>query len=640
MKNRCKIDGSFLTWLVVMPAMVLLVTTGGCAKVEQKTGPGGGGTGGAGGRGASGSGGRTTQPVGDCTACKDLPADPIMDPTAPANAAGMFAGDPPTSGGPCIVEPEDNTLFPNDWLRPRVKFTGAGGKLVRITMAASNQVNVMTAYTTNDHWEVPKEVWASLRFHQTSAPVTVTVWVAGGGASQSHFKTAPVGAGGNMIFWAAKPSEVDKDLDKDCPKVNNQPVASCYEGDSELRFFAVGDEKTAPVLTIPDVTQPSKDNNNKASHVRCIGCHTGTPDGDYVAFNDAWPWRGVMAGVTADNKGRVPGYLAPGGVDDMQQPALGVMTFSRGHWSTSERLVITSNSWTPTNRMMGMAWYDAPHNPRPELMWFDLASTMVPRMGANIQGDPANPDLVFPIMGVNMGIIARTGDTRGAATPNWSHNGALIAYSSTDSHVDGHLDNIPTPNPNPYNWSHNMGHSDIYTVPFNDKKGDIAKAVAGAATTTFEEYFPSFSPDDEYIAFNRVPASQSMYANPNSEIVVVPTGGGDATALFANKPAACTNKVSPGVNNHWVKWAPEVKSGSDGKYYWVVFSSNRADIPPVTSKYGAKRQIQISQLYIAPVIIPEIGPPQSYPAIYLWNQDPTTVNTTPAWESFQLPPIP
>lgn len=214
-----------------------------------------------------------------------------------------------------------------------------------------------------------------------------------------------------------------------------------------------------------------------------------------------------------------------------------------------------------------------------------------------------------------------------------------IAYSSTDSHVDGHLDNIPTPNPNPFNWSHNMGHSDIFIVPYGDKAGGTAKAVEGAATTTFEEYFPAFSPDDEFIAFNRVPASESMYANPHSEIAVVSATGGTASTLAANRPPACTGKTSPGVNNHWVKWSPKVEGGSEGKYYWVVFSSNRADIPPVTSKYGAKRQIQISQLYIAPVIIPENGVPQSYPAIYLWNQPADTVNTTPAWETFMLPPI-
>ena len=49
--------------------------------------------------------------------------------------------------------------------------------------------------------------------------------------------------------------------------------------------------------------------------------------------------------------------------------------------------------------------------------------------------------------------------------------------------------------------------------------------------------------------------------------------------------------------------------------------------------------ITISQLYMAPVVVTEQGI-QQYPAIYLWNQPPNTVNTTPAWETFMIPPVP
>ena len=75
----------------------------------------------------------------------------------------------------------------------------------------------------------------------------------------------------------------------------------------------------------------------------------------------------------------------------------------------------------------------------------------------------------------------------------------------------------------------------------------------------------------------------------------------------------------------------------------MIFSSNRADIPPETSSKG--RTIQISQLYLAPILISgEQFTVTTYPAIYLWNQAtcrrPTTsVNTTPAWETFDIPPI-
>ncbi|MEY4576680.1 MAG: hypothetical protein RL701_1383, partial [Pseudomonadota bacterium] len=30
----------------------------------------------------------------------------------------------------------------------------------------------------------------------------------------------------------------------------------------------------------------------------------------------------------------------------------------------------------------------------------------------------------------------------------------------------------------------------------------------------------------------------------------------------------------------------------------------------------------------------------TYPAIYLWNQDPRTSNLTPAWDEFKIPPVP
>lgn len=30
----------------------------------------------------------------------------------------------------------------------------------------------------------------------------------------------------------------------------------------------------------------------------------------------------------------------------------------------------------------------------------------------------------------------------------------------------------------------------------------------------------------------------------------------------------------------------------------------------------------------------------TYPALYIWNQDPTTSNLTPAWDDFRIPPVP
>jgi hypothetical protein len=626
-----------LARLSTFAVVVALGAMASCAKVSQINvdGSGGGPGNGTGGRFGGGSGGAIALAcIGKCT---DFPAAAILDTGVSGDPSGMFSGTPPTANGPCITEPEDGTLFPNNWLRPRVKFTKAAGKMAQIRLHAANQQNDLVAYTTADTWIVPAQVWGGLRAHQTADAVTVTVWVQGAGSSASKFTTAPVGAGGSLVFWAAKATEVDKNLDTECPKdATGQPALSCYMNDSQLMGFKVGDEKAIPVLTIPQIVQPSKDNNNKTSHVRCIGCHTGTPDGNFVAFNDAWPWRGVMAGISPTNVGTVPPYVTTGGTETLWQPALGVMTFTKLHWSDTDRTAVTSYSLSTPNQG---DWFNAPKSARPNLAWFDLASPAVPLTNGNFSGDPANPTQIFPLMGTNMGIIARTGDSRGGTTPNWGHVDDTIVYTSTDAALDGRLDNQPVPNPNPNNETHNVGHADIWKVPFNNRAGGVATPLAGADTTTFEEYFPSFSPDDRLVAFNRVPVSQPMYANPNSEIAVIPAAGGKATVLRANQPPACTGKTSPGVNNHWAKWSPDVKPGSEGTYYWVVFSSNRTDIAPVQSQHGARRLINISQLYVAPILVGELDAITTFPAIYLWNQPTDSVNTTPAWESFQLPPV-
>ena len=108
-----------------------------------------------------------------------------------------------------------------------------------------------------------------------------------------------------------------------------------------------------------------------------------------------------------------------------------------------------------------------------------------------------------------------------------------------------------------------------------------------------EEYYPAFSPDDKLIAFTRVPVGQEMFANPSAEMFVVPHQG-DAqtrpTRLAANDPPACSGKSSPGVNNHWPKWSPDRATVGNKTYYWMIFSSNRYGLPPVTTRRTARRR--------------------------------------------------
>jgi hypothetical protein len=608
--------------LTLVAAIVALIVPSiasiGCAKV---TAVNNNGTGGGGGRGNAGTGGSFVPTVGMCTGqCTDFPAEPVIDtnssPAVPANPGSMFSGTPPASGGPCVVEPEDDTLFPNNWLRPRVKFTGAGGKLVQITMKAPNQSQTLTAYTMNDHWELPKAIWGALRFHQITDKVTVTVWVQGGGASQVTFRTAPVPAGGNLIFWAANPTTVDIDAHM-CQPPN--PIDKCATG-TKLLGFSVGDESTIPVLQIPQVKQPSKVDSGNPAPVTCIGCHSGMPDSGFVTFVDSYPWRAATASVqSAATQGNIFTTQTPGGLAALQIPGWGPFTYNKMTWAPGMRIGIAALGLaTPTT----IDYSNGPdRNPTPSLAWINLES---PNPGT-MMGQWIVPSYA-PGMGITsgnaVGIIARTGDPAGVAFPNWSHNGQTILYASTVGGLSGRLA---------------TGRTDLYTVPFNGGLGGTATPVAGAADSTTEEYYPAYSPDDKLIAYTRVPSGSVMYGNPSAELAVIPAAGGTPTRLRANSPPACTGKTSPGINNHWPKWSPEFMAGSEGTYYWIIFSSNRADLPPGRSTM-TNRSIPISQLYMAPVIQSEFEI-FSYPAIYLWNQPTDSVNTTPAWETFTIPPI-
>ena len=111
--------------------------------------------------------------------------------------------------------------------------------------------------------------------------------------------------------------------------------------------------------------------------------------------------------------------------------------------------------------------------------------------------------------------------------------------------------------------------------------------------------------------------------------------------------------------------------GEGKTYYFVVFSSARdssggsSTCPAKTgnARNRAPRSANIcepaSQLYMAAVVDDGSGAPKTYSAVYMWNQrnvgrsggdamgkgakvtdTQKTTNVTPAWNEFQIPPVP
>jgi WD40 repeat protein len=593
-----------------------------------------------------------------CDSCTDFPAAPIFEDGLGADTANLFQASGGGAGA-CVIEPRDGMLIPANMLRPRVRFTSTGD-VHQITIQAAREQNQLVVYTRKNPWLIPPEVWQGVSQNVFDEDITVTVRSAQGNQvsapSSVKFRIAPVQAGGSMIYWAATSTQ---------PGVNqNQSLPLEYT--TALMGFSVGEEAVVDTLNPGDVQETMLGDNGEIKRAeydaprgqaRCVGCHTSTGDGKAVVTVDHWPWNYAVTDISG--VGGRPDYMTDLGALLLQMPWLGVSTSSRGDWALGNRKLVTSAGPRPAatdgatlnpqqpQQDMGFTRADSQATGRDVLLWLNLAAEgeAMPDMTAQNIAPAVGATMVAAKSTGGWGVIARTGDTRGAVTPDWSHDGATIAYTSTDSTKDGHVGD-------------NAQNVDIYTVPYNAGAGGTATPVAGASEPGVAEYYPDFSADDRYIAFNRVQnGTGQIYYKREGEIYVVPATGGTAIRLAANDPVACTNEASPGVTNSWPKWSPTVRVGPEGspsagnKYYFLLFSSTRQSPFQLQGNGSAPA----SQLYLATMVEHPDGSIQTYPAMYLWNQgflitnpdpnNPTvspiqTSNLTPAFDEFLIPPRP
>jgi hypothetical protein len=627
-----------------------------------------------------------------CTAtspCKDFPSAPAFEGKAPMDAPMMFgdAGTGSATGGPCLAEPADGALYPKNWLRPRVLWLPATGQtLFEVRVHADGEANDYVVYTDQTTWTMPLATWQSIAYmggansiDGTLVGKTLTVTVRGmsatGGtpaiSNSATFTIAPAIADGALIYWTTSSFAITAT-------------------NTTLQGFHVGDEGTTTALTANQVVQPVRAQPvdggglNPAAYngVYCVGCHTATPDGQYVSFTSQWPWATALASVAtgpdASAVGSPPPWLTTGAVSNLSpningyyappsvnQVMMGIQTFSPAHYTTGDRKLVAAlgAAWNQTEAQILADAAGSPTGVVSQLLWVDLEWP-----GALPTGMAYNPwssgmltsplPLAVPCTGVGCatssasaggwGLIARTGDTRSAGGPSWSHDvdgTDAIAYGSTNLGTkDGRMD---------CELSGATCTSDVYVVPYNNGAGGAAAALPGASDPTQSEYYPSWSPDDKLIAFNRVPTGVSMYNEPQADIYVVPYNGGmggTATALQSNNPVACTGAMPHAVQNTWPKWAPNPLSSNpdggagvptpqvvDGKtYYWITFSSTRSPTSPPDPLNGNKRR---QQIYVAGVVVDNTTQAiTTYAPIYLWNQDFTVNNLIPAWGEFTIPP--
>jgi hypothetical protein len=93
----------------------------------------------------------------------------------------------------------------------------------------------------------------------------------------------------------------------------------------------------------------------------------------------------------------------------------------------------------------------------------------------------------------------------------------------------------------------------LYRIPFNDGRGGRAVPVTGASANGMSNSFPKVSPDGRWIVF--VQARNGLLMRPDSQLYIVPAGGGTPRRLRANGTRM----------NSWHSFSPNGR--------WLVFSS-------------------------------------------------------------------
>ena len=435
----------------------------------------------------------------------------------------------------------------------------------RFVLSTSMEENLFEIVMTIPNEKYPLRIYTTKKSgYAVDAVAWKKITQVGVGTVHLVVRSAVVDAGGALTAGPFKAVEGDFEI---APvDATGSVLYWTTSNGTVLKGFTVGEETTQPVIT------------PQSASTQCVACHTSTPDGLYAGLtaSDAANNGTEPASIsirTVDGKATEPPFLSPSAKNLLARKNQHAPSFSKAHWTNGDHVVLSN-------------WFNAG---KTDLIWTDL--------------EAPNENV-----GVGWGVIARNGDPgAAAASVAFSHDGNTVLYVSTTSSAAGVINN----------------DGRVFTVPYANRKGGNATAVAGASDPTFTQYYPTFSADDKIIAFNRVPSGQTSYNNKAAEVFVVPTSGGTATRLAANDPPACTGVKSPGITNSWPKWSPEVKSSGGKDYYFLVFSSTRAA--------GGK-----PQLYVAPIMI-QGGVVKTYASLYLWNQPDTEANHTPAWDVFRLP---
>ncbi len=243
-----------------------------------------------------------------------------------------------------------------------------------------------------------------------------------------------------------------------------------------------------------------------------------------------------------------------------------------------------------------------------DMLWGTAASGGFPTTG----GDGANfttfsPDGATLMVSDGSSIAVRSAtDGSGKTTvianglmPDWSPLGDRVVFARSATSA-------------PFGGALGTSAGSLFTA---DTSSWAATPLVQSTGSTDNNYYPAYSPDGDWVVFNKS-ALDDSYDAMDARVYVVPAGGGAPIALGNASPA-------PGGDS-WPKWGPFVHDYEAGQVMWLTFSSRRA--------YGLRAggTAQIWMVGIDPARAANGGDP-SFAAFWLPFQDASSGNHIAQW---------
>ncbi len=214
------------------------------------------------------------------------------------------------------------------------------------------------------------------------------------------------------------------------------------------------------------------------------------------------------------------------------------------------------------------------------------------------------------ILTVHQGVLTVRGSTDQAALTTMPAAGYV---SHPDMSADG-TKLVYVRAPQGSDWEFSTGH--LYTRSYDATTMTFGAEVP-LITDGGNNFYPSWSPDGQWVLFNRAPGGDA-YNNVNSSLWVVKADG-------SMPPIQLTafNAVAGGLTNSWGRWAPfqQTVGGNADPIFWVTVSSKRDfgvrrlnSQQPDLQPNGTNEDDKTPQIWMAPF----------FSSRATANQDPTT----------------